>query len=294
YFITLILLLLMVAAMTNAKEIKVLSIGNSFSHDAFCYVPFLMKDIAPDVDLTLEIAAIGGCSLQQHITYAKSNEPNYQFYKHIPNKEEWEVYNEKTLKDALLNEKWDIIILQQVSEQSQRYDTYQPYLNDLIAYIFETIDYNAKLAWHLTPSYGHTGYEGIEMYERISLASQKVLADTPIEMVFPNGTAIQNARGTYLKDLGDMKHLSGDNLHMQDGLPRQIEAYTSILTILNTMGMGYKSIFGNKTICDEKWVEGKTTWTPKPPVGSTPENLLIAQKCAIAAFKHPFEITEIK
>lgn len=289
------LLLLVIATMSYANpSIKVLSIGNSFSHDAFCYVPFLMKDIAPEVDLTLEIAAIGGCSLEQHITFAKSDAKNYQFYKHVPNKEEWEVYNERTLKEALLDEKWDIIILQQQSFRSQDYSTYQPFLNDLITYIFQTIDYNTKLAWHLTPSYGHEGVEGGEMYDKISACAQRVLKDTPIQLVFPNGTAIQNARNTYLRDLGDMKHLSGDNLHMQDGLPRQIEAYTSILVLLNEMGMSYKSIFGNKTICDEEWVKNKTTWTPKPPTGSTPGNLLTAQKCAIAAFKNPFAVSEIK
>lgn len=289
------LLLLIAATMINANtQLKVLSIGNSFSHDAFCYVPYLIKDIAPDIDLTLEIAAIGGCSLEMHDNFSKNNEPNYQFYKHVPNKTEWEVYNERPIKEALLDEKWDIIILQQQSERSQHYETYQPYLDNFISYIFNTINYNTKLAWHLTPSYGHTGNEGIEMYERIAACSKRVLAETPIEIVFPNGTAIQNARNTYLKDLGDQKHLSGDNLHMQDGLPRQIEAYTTILTLLKVTGNEYRSIFGNKTICDEEWVKGKSTWTPKPPVGSTLENLPTAQKCAIAAVKNPFTVSEIK
>ena len=81
---------------------------------------------------------------------------------------------------------------------------------------------------------------------------------------------------------------------MQNGLPRQIEAYTTILVLLNECGMGYRGIYGNKTICSDEWLEGKHTWKTGKSVGSTLENLPLAQKCAIEAVKHPFTVTEIK
>ena len=52
---------------TDKKTIKLLCFGNSFSMDVLCYVPFVMKNIAPDVDLTIAIAYNGGSSLVQHM-----------------------------------------------------------------------------------------------------------------------------------------------------------------------------------------------------------------------------------
>ena len=95
------------------KSLKVLSIGNSFSHDGFSYVPFLMQDIAPEVDLTFAIAAIGGCTLEQHDTYSKEKEPRYDVHKYVPGATTWIHKNPIHIKEAILEEDWDIIILQQ-------------------------------------------------------------------------------------------------------------------------------------------------------------------------------------
>ena len=294
--LTIIAVLFLIPLYANeVKEMKVLSIGNSFSHDAFSYVPFLLKDIDPDINLTLSIAAIGGCTLEQHITYANSKENNYNYVKYTPETNKWNFYEGSRNLDACIqDEDWDIIILQQQSERSQRYSTYQPFLNDLIDYIYATVKKPVKLAWHLTPAYGHIGNEGIGMYKGIADAAQKVMADTPIEIVIPNGTAIQNMRGTKLSVIGDKGHLSGDNLHMQEGLPRQTEAYTTILCLLKLCGREYKSIYGNKTVCDAKWLtDEKRTWRTGNPTGAVEENLIIAQKCAIMAVKNPFAVSPI-
>lgn len=40
-----------------------------------------------------------------------------------------------SLKEALLNREWDVVIIQQVSHQSSYYETYQPYLNKLSEYV---------------------------------------------------------------------------------------------------------------------------------------------------------------
>lgn len=289
-----VIMILACSCVFAKTDIKVLSIGNSFSHDGFSYVPFLLKDIDQDIDLTFSIAAIGGCTVEHHLDCATNNKAEYDYHKFLPGATTWYHEGPITVEKAIQDEAWDVIIIQQQSERSQRYDTYQPYLNEFINYIYKTVKKPVKLVWHLTPSYGHEAFEGLEMYNRIALCAQQVLKDTPIEYIIPNGTAIQNARGTYLKTLGDKGHLSGDNLHMQEGLPRQIEAYTTILCIEDWCGRGFKSIYGNKTIIDEKWLEGKRTWSTGNPVGSTIENLPVAQKCAIMAFKNPFAVSEIK
>lgn len=37
------------------KTINILSIGNSYSQDALSYVPFIMKNIAPDINMNIGI-----------------------------------------------------------------------------------------------------------------------------------------------------------------------------------------------------------------------------------------------
>ena len=296
FILTIIVVLFLIPIYAKeVTEMKVLSIGNSFSHDGFSYVPFLLKDIDPNINLTISIASVGGCTLEQHITYANSKENKYDYYKYTPETNKWVHPKEtKNLDACIQDEDWDLIILQQQSVRSQDYSTYQPFLNNLIDYIYATVKKPVKLAWHLTPAYGNIGNEGIDMFQASANAAQQVLKDTIIDIVIPNGTAIQNMRGTKLSVLGNKGHLSVDTHHMQEGLPRQTEAYTTILCLLKLCGRDYKSILGNKTICDAKWLTGeKRTWSTGTPVGSTVENLVIAQKCAIMAVKNPFTVTPI-
>ena len=56
------------------------------------------------------------------------------------------------MKDALLNRDWDVITVQQVSQQSPDYDTYQPYLDGLVEYV-RRLAPKAKIVIHQTWAY---------------------------------------------------------------------------------------------------------------------------------------------
>ena len=111
---------------------NILCIGNCFSADATRY----LHDIAKADGTALEVANlyIGGCPLDRHYRNMLSGAKDYQLQ-----------YNGHmtgffvSMDDALLNRKWDIVTLQQVSTDSGMYKSYFPYLADLNAQIKDIV-----------------------------------------------------------------------------------------------------------------------------------------------------------
>ncbi len=124
---------------------KVLAIGNSFSCDATRYLHQIAK--ADGYDLTIVNLYIGGCSLYTHYKNMLEDSKAYSL----------EFNGEATgffvsIKDALLAHNWDYVSLQQVSHESNNYETYQPYLTELAKYVRKYCP-KAKLAIHQTWAY---------------------------------------------------------------------------------------------------------------------------------------------
>ena len=123
----------------------ILSIGNSFSQDAQRYLHQIAR--ADGMVLNCCNLYIGGCSLSTHHRNMLSQDKAYAL----------EMNGVSTgfkvsLDEALLNRDWDIITVQQVSQESPKYETYQPYLDGLAAYIRRLVP-KAKIAVHQTWAY---------------------------------------------------------------------------------------------------------------------------------------------
>ena len=109
------------------KELKVLTIGNSFADSVFKTLPAIVK-ADPDCTLVLMRANIGGCSLERHWKEHLKSEKDPE---HRP-------YSKKyTLRQLLTKEKWDVVTIQQVSRDSWKEETYHPYAEKLIDLIRE-------------------------------------------------------------------------------------------------------------------------------------------------------------
>ncbi len=107
---------------------KVLAIGNSFSQDATRYLHQIAE--ADGTDLKVVNLFIGGCSLKRHYFNILNDIKDYDF----------EFNGENTrikvsVREALKSDEWDVVTLQQVSNESFNYETYQPYLNELAEYV---------------------------------------------------------------------------------------------------------------------------------------------------------------
>lgn len=120
--------------------------------------------------------------------------------------------------DAVNDEDWDYITVQQGSVESGQADTYDdltPILNAIMAAKPE-----ATVMWNMTWAYQQTleaddrfapyNRDQTTMYNAIvDSVKKKIVPDLEINAVIPNGTAIQNARTSLLGDT-----LTRDGLHL--------------------------------------------------------------------------------
>lgn len=173
---------------------KLLSIGNSFSTDSHRFLHSLAEQ--NDVNLDCYNLFIGGCSLETHWqNYAENN----AFYDLEINGEE--ATRKTSINEALSMEKWDIITVQQASAFSGIFDTFIPFLIDLVAVIREKVP-TAKIYFHETWSYEidslHEGFLNYnsnqkEMYLCIKESSKKA-NDLINAEIIPTGDIIQFVR----------------------------------------------------------------------------------------------------
>jgi len=111
--------------LTAGGELKVLTIGNSFADSVFRDLPQVAESVG-GCKLKLDRANIGGCSLQRHWEEIGKCEANADY----------KPYGGKyTLKEKLESDKWDIVTLHQVSNQSFEINSFEPYLGNLVAYV---------------------------------------------------------------------------------------------------------------------------------------------------------------
>ena len=293
------------------KKIRILLIGNSATDDALSYVPFIMQNMGVPVEFQIGIAMMSSSTLAMHLSNWENETAAYSFRLYNGGAA-WRDYSGKTLQWMLDNYTWDIISLQQA--QPQNGNTYQPYLNKLINGISSYVHNAVKFIWYQTHIYSALSNGGAprgdqtigEYYADEVAACQNIVGASVCEYVVPVSTAIQNARSIpAIKALGDyaqnVNNDTGngwlnylDGVHLQEGLPCQIAAYTFVLAFLEIFGFEEFSINGESTRVTSAWTSGKNIPSPHgTPIGSTDANCLIAQKCAIMAIKHPFEVTDM-
>lgn len=230
--------------------IRILAIGNSFSRDAI-ESNFYQMAKASGVKTIVGNMYIGGCTLERHYNNAKNNTADYAYRKITVDgiKTNTKGVN---LETALKDEPWDYISLQQGSPLSGLYDTYMPYLPFLISYIKSLAPKGVKLVWHQTWAYAadcpHPGFAKYErdqmtMYNAIMRAAQQTVIDYGFDIVVPSGTAIQNARTTFI---GDRMNRDGQHLHPYYG--RYCAACVWLEAVLGVNPIGNK--YSPPKICE--------------------------------------------
>ena len=120
---------------------KILCIGNSFSQDSTALLQLLTDKI------TVRNLYIGGCSLDMHVANIRNDAAKYELQENGEKMQNALV----SIKEALLGDKWDYITVQQVSGRSGVYDSFYPYLDELLAYVRKYSD--AEIVLHETWSY---------------------------------------------------------------------------------------------------------------------------------------------
>lgn len=218
----------------KSGSLKVLAIGNSFSQDAMQ----MLYEIATKegyTEVVLGNLYDPGCTLKGHVENFTTESIAYSFY--LNDKGGWGS-TKTTLLYGLQAQEWDIITLQQGSPDSGVVETYNEDLQTLIDYVNKNkTNPDAKLYWHMTWAYAKDSKQDaffkvykldqMNMYNMIvNSVKEKVVPNTAFTGVIPCGTAIQNARSSYLGDT-----MNRDGYHLSD-MGRIIAGYTyfSMLT----------------------------------------------------------------
>ena len=197
--------------------LKILGIGNSYTLDTLQY----FEDIAKDLGVQTEIVTltIGGCTLDMHYERAVGDIGEYEYRTNSGS--EWTNFTKDyKLSDAIKQEEWDYIMLQQASGSCGNAATYS-HLDDLLEIFRGWAWEGAQFIWNMTWTYSKDStnaefykykYSQDFMYQQIvgtqiSLIYSRMGKD--FSVFNPANTAIHNARSSFLGDT-----LNSDGTHL--------------------------------------------------------------------------------
>ena len=259
------------------RKLKILTIGNSFVGDALHYLWGICNSAGME-DAVFGNANIGGASLDDHAgsILMKAENYNYTKYEAVGSGSSVEGVS---LDDALLDEEWDYIVIQQLGHFEGLISKYTN-LDTIIDYVSEKCP-NAEIHWYMTWAYQqdstHSGFsyhnnDQMTMYNATIEAVQSTIVPNPkIKGVIPCGTAMQNLRTSCIGD-----NITRDGYHAKPGIAK----YTLSLT--------WYAYFTGGDIDDVKWYNtpGSDIWT---------ETIIyfdVAAEAVENALAKPFEITQ--
>ncbi len=221
------------------KDLKILSIGHSFSLDAMRTYMWDAFDAA-GYNVTIGYLYYPSCALEQHYHYIKDNSASYEQYGKNTNGK-WETRTNVAALDALYDEEWDIVTFQPDPDYGQGNGCYcqwgcaKAIANDYV-HFNELVDMvktklaakgntDVKFYYHLTWTWRKDcylynsvskGYDQQTLWQAfIDATNQHVTPNKNILGVIPCNTAIQNARTTWMGDTFNAEG-SNDGYHLND------------------------------------------------------------------------------
>lgn len=210
----------------DISPLNILMIGNSFSHNSS---EELIKILArTGIDARVSFSYKPSETLEGLYNNTISNEKEYSYYERTATKGLFNTVkkDDYSLLDCIKeHDDWDIITFQQRSALSSDYETYQPYLNNLINFVKENTEKTFKVGILQTwaDSTSRTSNQ-MEMYNGLVDAYDQAMMDEDIGIILPVGTAIQNARSNdALNSVDD--ELTEDGYHL-GALGKQIAGLT--------------------------------------------------------------------
>lgn len=218
----------------GGDTLRILAIGNSFSDDAMEYLPALLDNLGVE-NVSLARIYVAGCSLERHIRMYNNDEAAYQYYRSEAGRNRWvKAARNVSLRQALADGEWDIVVMQQASGFSGRYESYEPYLDSLIS-IVRRAQPRARLAWHMTwayasgsthPQFADYGSDRTQMYEAICGAVRQMLHEHPhtFRYLIPSGPVIESLRLSEVNN--PPMDFTRDGYHMDFGAGRYALACT--------------------------------------------------------------------
>ena len=276
----------------NDETLDILLFGHSYGVDCSEHLPKLI-DAAGIKTVRIARFIKGNCSLEERYKYFKDDWTK-GYSECEPGSTEY-ITRPCSFKEAVTARKWDYVIFQTSLENQGKYETYQPYLNEMVAYIrsvsnekfgaepvicwnmFWPVSSLLKYAQSLTSNrrLGLYGYDSDNMFRQYMAAAKEMSAETGITNIIPSGTAIMNLRASYL-NTPQSKAFTRDGYHLSFGEGRYAAACVFFeYMVAPRYGI---SVLGNSLRLPDL----------KPAV--TDKNAEFLQLCAVEAVKNPFTV----
>ena len=219
-----------------SKSFSLLMVGNSFSDDTVQWVNEICE--ALDIEVNIANLYIGGCDLNTHYRNLTNDKSSYEYRKYNKDSKKWVTKSSTSISQALMEEEYDIVSLQQASGSSGISSTYEnlPHIIDELLFLNE----NLKFVWNMTWAYqqnsthsdfGKYNKSQSNMYESIvNVVQEEVETNEYIDLIIPNGTSIQNARTSFVGD-----NLTRDGYHLSYDFGRYIAGLTLVSKLTGTV-----------------------------------------------------------
>lgn len=230
----------------EGKTVRILTIGNSFSRDALGFLPEIAASRGNKV--IMATANMPGAPMSLHTkaidAYEKDpmdpkgkiyGESSVQLFSTDPDAPQPPPYTKTekaSLKDLLTYQKWDYVTIQQVSKESFKPESYEPFAKQLVDYIHKYAP-QAEILIHQTWAYREDhgffnkgdGFTQLKMYEGLKSAYQQLSEHYKLRLV-PVGDAFQTARGTEMWTF--VKDANFDYKNPAEGtLPKELNSLNS-------------------------------------------------------------------
>lgn len=280
------------------RSLKVMNIGSSHGMDMIQSFPSLAKSAG--INIKCANLYTGGIQLSAILDNCINN-LDFATYATNENGSSWGKISDgvgtRTVLKALQDERWNIIILQRAAYHTNTWtQSQQDSLFGIIKYITDNVDYSPKILF----SMGHPPAVGNESTPTLQDQNQWYLDSVTgaLEMqknvyldIIPTGTAIQNARSTFLKNYGtgENQDLCRDLLHLDTGIGTYI---TGCLLFEYIIGKRFDlSILTNKyipSLSELSGLYGSSSTYTQP----TERMAEVARYCVMAAIQNPYEVSE--
>lgn len=221
-----------------SKTIRILGIGNSFTVDLLDqhFVPLCQGE---GLNVIVGYPYQGGTTLAEHVSYYNNGSKVYDYRKWTNGVLRKTGENTATLKQALQDEPWDLVLVQSRGSVTSYYDA-SASMSELIAVINKEVTNEHKMAHYMTWSDAKCG----------SLISNNQDAATDsmcfwaarnfnrfgYDYIIPVGRAIQNARTSFI---GDNLNRDCHHLSMSEGRYIAALVFYEILTGKSCIGVNY-------------------------------------------------------
>lgn len=282
----------------DKPTLKVLDIGNSYTNDATNLLPLITEASGSDISNICLYKAIRSSASYKNwydVWCDKDTTYRYRIEKvlgglHANVSTGIGAKGDGSLfRKLLTEEKWDLIIVHQVSTYAPYYECWNGtdaggYLDELLSVIKEHQP-DAVIGCYILHSFwdNYTRNKEGSSYERWKLicsSIKEMQKDYRIDFIIPYGTAIENLRSSSLNNEYD---LTRDGTHLGYGLCQYTAACCYYETLIAPRS-GI-SVLGNAARYDASQAKSSTY----PSISVTDGNAPIAQKAAVLATKHMFE-----